>query len=808
MATYLTIAIFSPFLFVPLLAMAGRALRERTGWLALAAPVLSATLILLAFQEHPAGTRTTFALPWIPSLGLNLTFMTDGLSLFFGLVVSGMGVLVFFYAQQYLDAHYKHHGRFYAYLALFMGAMLGTVFAGNLLLLFVFWELTGIASFLLIGFLHEKEVSRAGARMALLITGGTGLAMLAGVVLVGVSAGTYDLAVLLSAPLYGGIKDHANLAFVLMAVGALGKSAQFPFHFWLPNAMAAPTPVSAYLHSATMVKLGVFLIGRIFPMFREAELWVPLLMVLCFGTMLLGALLALWSHDLKAILAYSTVSQLGFLIGYYGVASPEGVRGDLLHIANHVFYKGCLFMVVGIIDHSTQVRDVRKLGGLRRHLPLLTVIAIVAASAMAGLPGTTGFISKEYLLKEQWDYWAGEGFLAWYPLAMVVSASILNVAFSARIIHGVFFGKESNQAMEHFHAPGLLLQLPPAILASACLIFGLATVPFGQRLQAFWTPGLHADSVYHLTLWHGVTREFLTSVAIVLVGVGVYAAMRSPRWPFREIPRLLRFDLAFEAAVHALPYGAKALSRGLRADHPFDYVPIVLGTFLALAGGYYVYHHDGLLPALPTAGDFDPLRSFVVVLIGAAVVLVVGLRRWTGQLIALSIVGFLVTFYYVLFRAPDLAMTQILVESATLLLILLLLARFPRSAEIGEEARRGARGLRKVVNVFLAGAIGVFTTALTLMALSPRSVQPAGDYYLEATVPLAYGTNAVNTILVDFRGFDTLLEITVLLIATLGAIGLLMRYRRTPEEYAQGPHGPAGFGIGEDTPEAERKEKS
>jgi len=789
------LAITLPFLFVPVLWAAGRSLGARVGWLALAAPVASTALILLALSDAESGGRSIVELPWIPSLDLNLTFLVDGLSLFFGLIVSGMGVLVFFYATHYLDDHAEHHGRFYAYLALFMGAMLGTVFAGNLLLLFVFWELTGIASFLLIGFFHQSEVSRSGARMALLVTGSTGLAMLAGVALIGTGTGTYDLAVLLDSPLDGMAKESVNLAFVLFALGAFGKSAQFPFHFWLPNAMAAPTPVSAYLHSATMVKLGVFLVARIFPIFRDSDLWGPLLISVCFGTMLLGAIFALLSHDLKAILAYSTVSQLGFLIGFYGMSPREGAAGDFLHILSHVFYKGCLFMVVGIIDHSTGIRDVRRLGGLRTHLPWLTVVTVIAAASMAGVPGTLGFISKEYMLKAKFDFWGDGGFASWYPLVVVTAASVIKVAFSFRIVAGVFFGRAPAGIEDHFHAPSFKLQLAPSILAVACLIFGLFPDLLGGWLRALSTPGLHPNEGLTFSLWHGVTKELLLSVSIVLAGLAVQALMRGGWGSRLQIPRWLRFDEAFSLAVESLPSAAKRISSWLRADRPFDYLPIVFGTFVALVGGYCITHAGLLLPAWPTAADFEPLRTFVVGLIAAATILVVALRRWSGQLIALSIVGFLITFYYVLFRAPDLAMTQILVESATLLLVLLLLARFPKSAEWGE--RRGLRSsaARRWAVLLLATSTGALMTIVTLMALEPKHADPAGAYYLEATVPLAHGTNTVNTILVDFRGFDTLLEITVLLVATLGGIGLMMRYRRTAQEYAEGAHGPAGYGI-------------
>lgn len=796
MTALLLIALFAPFALMPFLPGVGGRLRARTGSLALLAPVVSAGLLAVITLQHPSGARELHEFTWIPSLGLNLQFQVDGLSLFFGLVVSGMGVLVAFYARHYLDDHYAHHGRFYAYLLLFMGAMLGTVFSGNLLLLFVFWELTGLASFLLIGFLHEKGESRDGARMALLVTSGTGLAMLAGVVIVGELAGTYELGAILDGGLRG--KDPAllNTAFVLIAIGAFGKSAQFPFQFWLPNAMAAPTPVSAYLHSATMVKLGVFMIARIFPAFREVELWMPVLIPLCFGTMLLGSVLALLSHDLKAILAYSTVSQLGLLIGYYGMASPLGAQSDLLHIANHVFYKGCLFMVAGIVDHSAGTRDVRELGGLRHRLPLLFGIGVVAAAAMAGLPGTLGFISKEYLLKENLAYWGGAGFMNWFPLTMVVVASAVQVAFAVRLVVGVFGGRERPELGEHFHAPGFAVQLPPLLLAGATLFGGLLPGLFGDGLGRFQTAGLHPVEPMHYSLWHGITPALLTSLAVVAAGLVIFALLQRPRWPVR-VPAWLRFDAGFERSLKLLPEGAKWLGGVLRFDRQFDFLPIALGFTVVLIGAFWWGSRDELWPGLPGVEDFAVLRTFVVLLITVAVAMVIIMRRWTAQLIAVSIVGFLVTFYYVLFRAPDLAMTQILVESATLLLVLLLLARFPRSAELSESGRPFSRA-RQGVHVIVSIGVGLIATLGALMGMRHQPEAPLGEFYLENTVPLAHGTNAVNTILVDFRGFDTLLEITVLVVACLGALGLLMRYRRTEEEYAAGEMGPAGYGLGRD----------
>ncbi|AHF93069.1 NADH dehydrogenase [Opitutaceae bacterium TAV5] len=806
MLPILIIAVFAPFAWLPVTAFAGRWLGPRTAWVALVAPVIATALLAVLASDARTGGQTVVELPWIPSLGLNLTFLVDGLSLFFALVVSGMGVLVVLYAASYLDDHYESHGRFYAYLLLFMGAMLGTVLAGNLLLMFVFWELTGIASFLLIGFLHDKEESRNGARMALLVTAATGLVMLAGVVLTGLAAGTWDLATLLAegAPAFGpDSRGMLSAAFVLMAVGAMGKSAQFPFHFWLPNAMAAPTPVSAYLHSATMVKLGVFFVARVFPVFRDADLMMPLLVTAGFGTMALASVLALLSHDLKAILAWSTVTTLGMLIGFYGMGSHtggDGVRGDLLHIASHVFFKGALFMCAGIVDHATGTRDVRALGGLRRQMPWLAVIVTICAASMAGIPGTLGFVSKEYFLKAQMAFLAdGGGSLAVCALALAWLALALKVAFSARLVAHVFGGPPTPESTAHFHAPARLMLVPPTILAVACVLFGIWPEWLGAGLDRLAVTGLHATETLSL---HALPARWAPEVGLSLaafaVGGAVFAVLGRRRWARLSIPHWLRFDLAFEAGVEGLSKAAKRFTVLLRSDRPFDYLPIVMVFVVVLIGTFVAVRHDELWPALPSTADFDPLRTYVAGLIGVAALLVLALRSWSGQLIAMSIVGFLVTFYFVLFQAPDLAMTQILVESASLLLVLLLLSRFPKSAEAGESAWRKSRQRwpRMAFRGALATGMGLIATLVTLLALQPKHPEFAGNYYLENTKELAHGTNAVNTILVDFRGLDTMFEITVLVIACLSALGLLMRYRRTRDEYAAGSLGLPGYSYG------------
>lgn len=792
MESLLILAITAPLLGAPLVAVSGRWLGRRTAWLALVPALTALAAIVLVARHQDAMQQQLASVSWIPQLQLGFDLLADGLSLFFGLVVAGMGVLIVLYASAYLDDHYEHQGRFYAYLLLFMAAMLGTVFADNMLLLFVFWELTGIASFLLIGFLHGAAVSRAGARMALLTTGATGLVMLVGLVLTGLQAGSWRISTLLT----GGHLDPGapltQVAFVLVVVGAFGKSAQFPFHFWLPNAMAAPTPVSAYLHSATMVKLGIFLIARFFPIFREVELWTPLLVGVGFTTLILGAWMALCATDLKAILAHSTVSQLGLLVGFYGLAPAHGAQYDLMHIANHVLYKGCFFMVAGIVDHATGTRDVRELSGLARRAPLLAGIALVATATMAGIPGTIGFISKEYLLKAKFDYGSDGDFLGWYPLIAVALASGLKVAFCLRLWLDVFPGPLPQKIADHFHAPGFLMQLPPLLLAGACLVFGLWPGLMTPLLEAFSVRGLHASGVAPLSLWHGVTREFVLSVGIVTSGVFVYFGMRATQWRWAVVPGWMRFDRGLEAGIEGLPKMAKAVTRLLRADQPWDYLPILFGFFVLAMGS--TLWATGLFTEFARAAagaPLDPLRTFVGGLIVVAVTLVLVLPRWSGQLISLSIVGFLVTFLFVLFKAPDLALTQILIEAVTLIFVLLLLARFPKSVEASEQRRHLATG-RRTIHIALAVAAGCVATVLSFLVVRDRPAEPLGAHLLAQSLPAAKGTNAVNTILVDFRGFDTLLEITVLCIASLGVLGLLTRNRRPPNARGRLP-GEAGL---------------
>lgn len=782
-----------PFLGALVTLASGR-LGERAGWLALAFPVLAFASVLGLLVETGAHGQQVISWSWVPGWELRLSFLVDGLSILFGLLVTGIGALVVFYARYYFQGEKQVPTRFYAALLLFMGAMLATVFANHLLVLFIGWELTGLASFLLIGFQHEDEAARRGARMALLITSATGLCLLAGLVLLSQVGGGAEWSQLLRVRLDGSAGGTALAALVLMLFGAFGKSAQFPLHFWLPNAMTAPTPASAYLHSATMVKLGIFLVARLFPIFSDHELWPVLVSIPAFFTMMLGALLALVSQDLKAILAFSTVSQLGFLIGYYGLGSPAGVEHDFLHIVNHACYKGSLFMVAGIVIHATGGQDIRRLGGLWNRMPVVGMVCLVACATMAGMPGTTGFLSKELMFKEVFASAAVHDQLGWYAGFWVVAMSLIKVAFALRFFWLVFLGNEPSDLASHYYAPPPRMVIPPMVLAGLALLGGCFPVLLETPLHFLSVAGLHPGNAPGLALWHGWNRELAASLAVVVGGAGVFYWGQATGWRWARIPRWLQFEVLFEGAIERFALACKVVTRALAADRPTAYLPVALTFAVLLLGGF-------LASALPGADwgaysrlmiqaqEWDWLRLLVGGGIAFAAVATVLLRRWTAQLIALSTAGFLTTGYYVLYRAPDLALTQILVETMTLFLVVLLLSRFPASVEAAE-SRAPLASRARWFNLAIALGSGTVVSVLTFLALSQPPPENLGTAFLEQTLSQAGGRNAVNTILLDFRGFDTLGEIAVLVVAVLGALGLFMRRKRSPEEYREGPLAP------------------
>lgn len=799
MELFLLTAIFAPLLGAALTLAWGARLREAVGYFAALFPLLSFGLLLYvgAALQSPQD-RTVFYIPWIPAFGVSLSLIVDGFALFFALLVSGMGALTYIYAAGYMTSKYPERPRFYAYLLIFTSAMLGATLAGNLLALFVFWELTGVASFLLIGFQYETEKGRKGARMALIVTFVAGLFLLAGLILLAGLAGSYELAALFAMDLRELAGDRGlvlNTALVFILIGAAGKSAQFPLHFWLPNAMAAPAPVSAYLHSATMVKLGVFLVGRLFPIYQDERWFSDLLVALGFATFVVGALAAFLAHEIKAILAFSTVAQLGVLIGVYGLAPAEGARYDLMHILSHALYKGALFMIAGLVEKLGGRTDLRSAGSAGAKHPLLLALALPPLLSMASVPGLLGFLSKEYALKDALARSVDNPWVGGFAVGAIFLGSVLTVAFTARFVYEFYF--RAPQPAESQSADGAKKLAPharaavffaPGALSLAVIVLGAWPTPVNLGLHWLSVPDMTAPAFAPLALWQGFKIELLLSLLALALGVALALAVRT-RIDRAVAPAWFGLDRVFEALMDATPRAGAWITRALAADRPTLYLPIILSFAAGLLG---VILWPDLPPQFEAAAMLGAsaapielaLAWFTVALASVFVFAVALLRRWTSQIIALSVIGFLTTFYFVLYRAPDLALTQILIETATLLLVLLLLARFPERVAASErEAQRSRGGV--VFRAALALLVGAITFTLFLASAGARGAESAGDYYLENSLSLAAAGNAVNAILIDFRGFDTLFEVAVFLTAGLGSLGLLMRYRRPGERRAR-----------------------
>ncbi|OUE45817.1 monovalent cation/H+ antiporter subunit A [Billgrantia desiderata SP1] len=740
----------------------------------LIAPLLALGLVLLQAPAVLAGDVVSLQIPWMPLLGLDLALRIDGLTLLFSLLILGIGSLILLYAGFYLSAE-EDDGRFLAYMMLFMTAMLGIAMADNLILLWLFWELTSISSFLLIGFWGHRSDARRGARMALTVTGAGGLALLAGVLLIGQAVGSFAMAdVLASGDL---IRGSANYPLILALVlfGAFTKSAQFPFHFWLPHAMAAPTPVSAFLHSATMVKAGVLLMARLNPALGDTALWAISLSLVGLATMLYAAWFALLERDLKGILAFSTVSHLGLITLLLGLGSPLAIVAAVFHILNHATFKAALFMMVGIIDHETGTRDIDRLGALWSMMPLTGTMTILAGSAMAGFPPFNGFLSKELLFEQSLINNLLGALSIVIPLLVVVAA-MLSVAYSLRLIWSLFFAEpkltREQKALPPMkvHDPSRGMLAPGLFLAAMSLLVGL----FPMTLAA---PLLHAASlavqgettpVVSLALWHGLNLPLLMSVAAVAGGVLVLRQHRR----LAGIAALFHernAGLIFEAAVQRLIKATLWLTLRLENGSLQRYQALLILSALAMAA-------IGLtqLESLTGERGLQPLDGMLFLGAGLMVFGAIGSalsHRWRlVSLLMLSVTGLSVSLTFVRFSAPDLALTQLSVEVASMILMILALFFLPQRPPLQVSGRRILRDL------ILAASLGLVVAMLNY-ALLTRETLTIADYFLRESVPGGGGTNVVNVILVDFRGFDTLGEITVLTLAGLATFKLLNRLR-------------------------------
>ncbi len=737
-------------------------------WSGLIIAALPLGLLVFFSQYLPAvaaGKTFETDVAWVPDLGIRLAFRLDGLSQLFALIIIGIGVLVVIYASGYMVGH-PHIGRFYLFLLAFLSSMLGLVLADNLLTLFIFWELTSITSYLLIGFDHEKPDSRSAALQAFLVTGGGGLAMLAGLVLLGLAGGTYRISELVS--IGDSLSGHVYFlpAMLLIMLGAFTKSAQFPFHFWLPNAMAAPTPVSAYLHSATMVKAGVYLLARLYPIFSESSWWQMGVTGVGLVTMLAGAFMALNSGDLKRILAYSTVSSLGTMTMLLGFGQDGAAKAALVFLLAHSLYKGALFMVAGAVDHETGTRDVDRLGGLRSHMPILAGFAGLAALSLAGLGPLLSFIGKELLFEAAL---AAQG-AGWVLVPAAVLSSAVSVALAFILVLRPFFGA-FKPTPHHPHDPPVSLWFGPALLGSLGLILGLLPQLAARYLAQ---PALRAV-VNHpveikLSLWHGLNLALGLSVIAIALGVVLYLGWNAWRKRMEALEPILRWgpEAGYSWSIVGLNWIATAQTRVLQNGYLRYYLLTIILATVTLVGSLLLQKGGLHWPEQLTEVNF--YTAALAVLIVIAALAVVRSRSRLGAIAGMGVVGYGVALIFLQFGAPDLAMTQFLIESITVVLFVFAFYHLPR---FGPLSPRGPR----LVHAAVAIMVGTLMTGLVLSAVQINLFPSISEYFLRNAVSLAHGRNIVNVILVDFRGIDTLGEITVLAVAAIGVFGIL-KYRR------------------------------
>jgi len=743
----------------------------------------------LLFPQLADGSVLREEITWLPALGMNLVVRMDGFAWMFCMLVLGIGSLVVLYARYYMSAA-DPVPRFFSFFLAFMGAMVGLVLSGNILQLAFFWELTSLFSFLLIGYWHHRKDARRGARMALTVTGTGGLCLLAGLLVIGHIVGSYDLDHVLAAGQQ--VRDHPLYApaLVLVLLGALSKSAQFPFHFWLPHAMAAPTPVSAYLHSATMVKAGVFLLARLWPVLSGTEEWFWLVGGAGAITLLLGGYAAMFQHDLKGLLAYSTISHLGLITLLLGLNSSLAAVAAVFHTMNHATFKASLFMAVGIIDHESGTRDIRRLSGLRRMMPVTATLAMVAAAAMAGVPLLNGFLSKEMFFAETVFLHASPLLNITLPMLATV-AGMFSVAYSLRFTIDVFFGPPATDLPRQPHEPPHWMRVPVELLVLACLVVGIFPAwSVGQFLHAAARPVVGGElPAFSLALWHGFNKPFAMSVAAMLGGIVLYALLRWQRQrghiDAAPLVRHLDGQRIFEALFAALTQIGRH-GRRLLGTQRLQWQMLWLVCAALAAGALPLWTSSlpiGDRTALPMSWSFVLLWGIGMVCAVAA--------AWQAKyhrLAALTLMGgaglcTCITFLW--FSAPDLALTQLVVEIVTTVLILLGLRWLPKREEdlraaAAAHQKRSAQA-RRLRDLVLSLTVGAGMALLSFAMLSRPFPQSTSTFFLEHALSEGGGTNVVNVMLVDFRGFDTFGEIVVLGIVALTVYALLRRFRPAPE---------------------------
>ncbi|MEX0982374.1 MAG: putative monovalent cation/H+ antiporter subunit A [Bacteroidales bacterium] len=706
--------------------------------------------------------------PWFPSFNINLNFLIDGLSLTFAFIIIGIGAIIVFYASGYLAGH-KKLGRFYGYLFFFMTSMLGVVISDNIFALFIFWELTSISSYLLIGFNHESEKSRYAALQALLVTGGGGLAMMAGLIIMGIVGGTYSISELLNQSAL--ITGHGLYIpiIILILVGAFTKSAQWPFHFWLPNAMEAPTPVSAYLHSATMVKAGVFLIARLNPVLSGPEIWHTILISFGAVTMLMSAAMAIGQNDLKRILAYTTISALGIMVFLLGMGGKYAVTAAITFLAVHSLYKGGLFLVAGAIDHETGTRDIRQLSGLKKYLPLIFIGAFLAALSYSGIPPFFGFIAKELI------YEATSHFVV-NPVLLTSIAILTNMFLVATaIMVGIkpFFGKFI-ETPKHPHAAPLTLWAGPVLLGVLGLVFGVFPAIMSNNLVGPGVMAIEQITGAKLALWHGFNVILLFSLITLAGGIGIYFLTNTVKRQMAFFNRIAKvgpeewYNWFLKGLVTISSKQTKFFQNGSLRSYFYYILSFFIGIIFLTIIKYQLSTWIRF-----DLNDIYFYEVLIVVIMFLAILLAIISKSVLGAVAALGIIGFGIALFFALLSAPDLALTQFSIETLTVILLVLVVYKIPKIKNLSSKKNI----TRDAVLSILAG---VTVTSLVLIVLNNPADSKISGYFLENSYVMAHGRNIVNVILVDFRALDTMGEITVLALAAIGVYTLLkFRYKNS-----------------------------
>ena len=796
----LHLAVVSPILLALLIPFIHKHFNKiHTGWFLLPLPAVLFVYFLQFINTTKHGDSIMESISWIPSLGIDFALKVDGLGLLFALLITGIGALVVLYSIYYLSPEKEKLNTFYIYLLLFMGAMLGVVTSDNLIVLYSFWELTSFSSFLLIGYWNHRERSRYGALKSMLITVFGGLSLLGGILILQIITGTFSISETIA--MSNEVVNHPlfTAALVLFLLGAFTKSAQFPFHIWLPDAMEAPTPVSAYLHSATMVKAGIYLVARMTPVFAHSGTWVWLVAGIGVITLFWGSFSAVKQTDLKAILAFSTISQLGLIMSLLGVGAAAlhygtikdgfyivAVTAAVFHLINHATFKGSLFMVTGIIDHETGTRDIRKLGGLMNFMPITFTLAIIGTFSMAGIPPFNGFLSKEMFFTGmirvvQMDIFNLETWGILFPILAWI-ASVFTFIYSMMYVFKTFTGKYKPEELDKKpHEAPIGLLISPVILASLVIIFGIfpnvlshnvISPAMGAILPSLLGEGEAFDvHIYH---WHGFTPELFMTFGVVGVGFLLYKFL--PKWTgiYQTFPERLYLNNIYNRGLEALHKVSGRITRMYMTGAIRSYLVYIFSFFIFILGTTLVSRNAFKLDLSNVA----PVRFFevvLVVIIAASAIVILFAKSRLTSIILLGAVGYTVSLFYVIFRAPDLALTQLVIETVSVSLFLLAFYHLPKS-------RHEERMTFKLTNALISVGVGAIVTLIALSAHSNKMFDSISQYYIENTYKKAGGENMVNVILVDFRGFDTMFEIAVLGIAALGITAMIkLRLTRRKE---------------------------